>query len=189
MLMMAPACARRLPDSSAGPADASRSGPSVRASAVVGEDAPHSIRRASAGDAADVTELLRELGYPDCASNVRQRLARLAPREDAGVLVGVIDGVVAAVAAYQLIELLERPEPECRITALVVAGGHRRRGLAHALVCAIECIATDHGCLALEVTTRPQRPGATRFYLAVGFQERPRRLIKLLERGDAPRTT
>lgn len=43
-------------------------------------------------------------------------------------------------------------------------------------------------CLRLEVTTRPQRPGATRFYLAVGFQERPRRLIKLLERGDAPRT-
>jgi GNAT superfamily N-acetyltransferase len=151
---------------------------SLRASAVV----VHSIRNAVAGDAADVTELLGELGYPDEVPDVRERLATLTARDDAGVLVAVIDGTVVGAAAYALMDLLERPDPQCRITALVVTEDQRRRGLARALVAAIEAVAIEHGCFALEVTTRPQRTAATRLYLALGFKERPRRLVKPLGR-------
>jgi GNAT superfamily N-acetyltransferase len=143
-------------------------------------DAPHWIRPAVAADASDIAELLDELGYSDDVPIVRARLERLTAQEDAGVVVAVIDGTVAAVAAYQLMELLERREPQCRITTLVVRAAKRRRGLATALVTAIESIAAARGCFRLEVTTGLQRRAARDFYLALGFQERPRRLVKPL---------
>jgi GNAT superfamily N-acetyltransferase len=146
----------------------------------VSNEAPCSIRAAVAADASDVTKLLAELGYPDEVSNVRDRLDRLSTREDAGVLVAVIDETVAGVGAYQLMDLLERSKPQCRITALVIRADEHRRGLGRMLMVAIESLATERGCFRLEVTTRPQRPAATDFYEALGFSERPRRLIKLL---------
>jgi GNAT superfamily N-acetyltransferase len=146
----------------------------------VSNDAPYAIRAAVPADAGDVTELLAELGYPDEVSNVCERLDRLSTRQDTGVLVAVINETVAGVAAYQLMDLLERSEPQCRITALVIRADERRRGLARTLIMAIESLATARGCFRLEVTTRPQRPAATGFYQALGFHERPRRLIKPL---------
>lgn len=146
----------------------------------VADDAPLSIRAAVEADASDVTELLVELGYADEVSNVRERLARLSTRQDAGVLVAVVDGRIAGVVAYQLMDLLEHRDPQCRITTLVVRADARRRGLARGLIAAIESVASERGCFRLEVTTQPQRPAATDFYLAVGFCERPRRLVKPL---------
>jgi GNAT superfamily N-acetyltransferase len=148
----------------------------------VANDAPPSIRTAVAADASDVNELLAELGYPDAVSNVRKRIERLTARRDTGVLVAVIDGRVAGVVAYQLMDLLERQEPQCRITALVVRAQERRRGLARALIATIESVAAECGCFGLEVTTQPERPAATDCYLALGFRERPRRLVKQLSR-------
>ncbi len=87
---------------------------------------------------------------------------------------------MAGVAAYQLMDLLERSEPQCRTTALVVRAHERRRDLARTLMAAIESLATERGCFRLEVTTRAQRPAATDFCRALGFHERPRRLIKPL---------
>jgi GNAT superfamily N-acetyltransferase len=143
------------------------------------------IRTAVAADASDVTELLAELGYPDTVSNVRERLERLTARRDAGVLVAMVDETVAGVVAYQLIDVLERREPQCRITALVVRAEERRRGLARALIAAIESVAAECGCFQLEVTTLPERPAATDCYLGLGFRERPRRLVKPLSRPRA----
>jgi GNAT superfamily N-acetyltransferase len=147
------------------------------------DHAPLSIRAARMADAAAITALLAELGYPDDVLRVRERLDRLTAGSETGVLVSVVDGILAGVAAYQLMDLLERCEPQCRITALVVSTSARRRGLARALIGAVEAIAVERGCFRLEVTTQPQRPAATNFYLALGFHERPRRLIKPLVTG------
>jgi GNAT superfamily N-acetyltransferase len=87
---------------------------------------------------------------------------------------------VAALAAYQVMRLLERPQPQCRITTLVVDAGARRRGLARALLAGIEAIAKETGCFRLEVTTQAHRTDAAALYLALGFHERPRRLVKPL---------
>jgi hypothetical protein len=69
------------------------------------------IRRARVSDAPTITELLAQLGYPDEIANVSARIERLDAREDTGVLVVEINGQVTAVAAYQLMDLLERGEP------------------------------------------------------------------------------
>jgi N-acetylglutamate synthase-like GNAT family acetyltransferase len=138
------------------------------------------IRRARVSDAPTITELLAQLGYPDEIANVSARIERLDAREDTGVLVVEINGQVTAVAAYQLMDLLERREPQCRITTLVVRADARRRGLARGLIERVEAVATGHGCCRLEVATQAHREDAVALYLALGFEERPRRLVKRL---------
>jgi N-acetylglutamate synthase-like GNAT family acetyltransferase len=138
------------------------------------------IRRAGVSDAHAITDLLAELGYPDEIANVSGRLKRLDARKDTGVLVAELAGQVTAVAAYQVMDLLERREPQCRITTLVVRADVRRTGLARRLIEQIEAVATRHGCFRLEVTTQVHREDAAGLYLALGFEERPRRLVKRL---------
>ncbi len=66
------------------------------------------------------------------------------------------------------------------------------QALAHDLIDAIESLARARSCFRLEVTTQPQRTDALGFYVALGFQERPRRLVKPLacpKLRSAPRPT
>ena len=138
------------------------------------------IRRAGQRDTEAIAPLLGQLGYPASALELGERLERLTDHPDAEVLVAELDGEVVGVAAYHLVDLLERPDPQCRITALVVDDRHRRRGVAYALLHTIEESARGVGCFRLEVTTRPERAEALAFYRAAGFDERPRRLTKPL---------
>ena len=138
------------------------------------------LRSARPADAPAVVELLTQLGYPEGEDGAAERLSALVARDDAGVLVAEMEGRAAAVAAYQVMTLLERPRPQCRVLTLVVGRQHRRLGLATALLARIEEIAVQHGCFRMEVTTRSDRHAARQLYLAAGFQERPRRLVKPL---------
>jgi GNAT superfamily N-acetyltransferase len=143
-------------------------------------DTEQGIRPARLTDAGAVAQLLGELGYPTDEDHVRARLERLHSRSDAGVLVASERGTAVALAGYQLVQLLERPQPQCRVTTLVVRADQRRRGLARALVSEVESVARRSGCFRLEVTTQPDRGDAIAFYAALGFDERPHRLIKKL---------
>jgi GNAT superfamily N-acetyltransferase len=148
----------------------------------VTEESEHrvTIRLAARRDAEAIAPLLGQLGYPTTAGELSERIQRLADRPDGEVLVAEIDGEVVGLAAYQLIDLIERLGPQCRITALVVDDRHRRRGVAYALLDTIEETARDFACFRLEVTTRPDRADAMAFYRAAGFDERPHRLVKPL---------
>jgi len=139
-----------------------------------------SIRLARSTDASVIASLLGELGYPTSADDTEARLERLLEHEDAGALVYELAGEAVGLAAYQLIYLLERSQPQCRVTALVVRSQERRRGVAASLIAAVESVAREAGCFRLEVTTQPQRDDALAFYAAHGFDERPRRLVKTL---------
>jgi GNAT superfamily N-acetyltransferase len=143
-------------------------------------DQQRAIRSARLSDAGAVAQLLGELGYPTAESDVRARLERIIARSDAGVLVASQRGEAVGVAGYQLLALLERPRPQCRLTTLVVRADQRRRGVARALVAEVESVAQRSDCFRLEVTTQPDRSGAIAFYAALGFSERPHRLIRML---------
>jgi GNAT superfamily N-acetyltransferase len=152
----------------------------------VSEEPEHrvTIRLATLGDAEAIAPLLGQLGYPTTADELAERIDRLADRPDGEVLVAELDGEVVGLAAYQLIDLIERPDPQCRVTALVVDDRYRRRGVAYALIHTIEETARDFACFRLEVTTRADRADALAFYRAAGFEQRPHRLVKPLPHED-----
>jgi GNAT superfamily N-acetyltransferase len=144
------------------------------------------LRPATPNDATDIAVLLEALGYSAGRNDVESRLQRLLNRSDGGVLVAEVGNKPVALASYQVIDLLEREQPQCRVTALVTHPAHRRRGAATALIQAIESIARQRRCFRLEVTTRPERADALDFYAQLRFSERPRRLVKYL--NDSPRS-
>jgi GrpB-like predicted nucleotidyltransferase (UPF0157 family)/GNAT superfamily N-acetyltransferase len=136
-----------------------------------------------AQDADAVAVLLGDLGYPTEDQDAAAQLGRLLHRDDAGVLVYEdADGGLVGLIAFQVFHLVYRPRPQCRITALSVRADRRRRGIARALVDAVETIAVQRGCDRVELTTRPDRVEALSFYEASGFEHRPHRLAKRL--GD-----
>lgn len=139
------------------------------------------VRAASPADAGKIAELLGDLGYEGDRKDVDGRLNRLLGRRDAGALVAVTAENPIALASFQIIDLLERGEPQCRVTALVTGQEHRRRGAATALIRAVESAARERGCFRLEVTTRPDRNAALHFYAELGFRQRPHRLVKYLD--------
>jgi GrpB-like predicted nucleotidyltransferase (UPF0157 family)/ribosomal protein S18 acetylase RimI-like enzyme len=139
------------------------------------------IRPARPADAAAIAGLLGELGYPTDADQARARLTRVIGRDDAGALVYELEREPVGLVTYQLVDLLYRSRGQLRITALVVRAERRRRGVARALLAAIESLARERDCFRLELTTRPGRSEALALYLAAGFCERPFRLVKTLD--------
>jgi GNAT superfamily N-acetyltransferase len=95
-----------------------------------------------------------------------------------GVYVAEMDGAVVGFAAVQVVPLLERERPLCRLTALVVDEEARRPGVGRALLERVEDEARRLGCERLEVTSSVQREDARAFYERLGFEERPRRFLK-----------
>jgi len=142
------------------------------------------IRPATIADSEPIAPLLAQLGYPTDPEEIPARMRRLAEAPDAGVFVAEAAGRLVGLAAFQIFELIYRPRPQCRLTALVVDRDHRRQAVGTALLEAVERCARERDCFRLELTTRPQRPDALPFYVALGFAERPHRLVKLL--ADCP---
>ncbi|GAB3424977.1 GNAT family N-acetyltransferase [Flindersiella endophytica] len=139
------------------------------------------IRPATLTDAAAVTGLLHQLGYPaNTVPEVRERLAVWAASpSDASVLVAVAgaDGCgrererVVGVVAVAAVPYLEKPGRWARIVALVVADDARSQGVGRRLVSAAETAARDLGCVATELTSARRRVRAHAFYRANGYQD------------------
>lgn len=130
------------------------------------------VRPAALDDAAAVTGLLHQLGYPDnTVPEVRDRLAAWALAPDASVLVAAFGGRVVGVVAVAAVPYLEKPARWARIVALVVADDVRSRGVGRCLVAAAEAAARDLGCVATELTSARRRVRAHAFYRANGYQD------------------
>lgn len=140
-----------------------------------------SIRPADPADASSLVDLLEQLGYPTAVNDIRARLKRLINAPDTGVLVAESAHELVGLAAFHIFDLIYRPRPQCRLTALVVHSRHRRRGVGTELVHAVEQLARESSCYRLELTTRSDRADAVPFYIALGFIERPHRLVKPLD--------
>jgi len=138
------------------------------------------IRPARPDDEAALATLLGELGYPATAGELRGRIAELAGSAADTVLVAEAGGLVVGMASLHVVPFFNEGRSRGRVTALVVDAGQRGRGVGRRLLAAIEAVAADRGCAAIELTSSATRREAHRFYLANGYEDVPHRFLKPL---------
>jgi len=125
-----------------------------------------SVRLAGPGDLPAIALLLGELGYPVEAVGLARRIERLP--ESTTVFVADT-GEVVGLAALDIRHGLQHDAPSARVVAFVVREDSRGRGVARALVEAVESAARDAGCEHLHVTAANRRTEAHAAYAALGF--------------------
>lgn len=124
--------------------------------------------------------LLGELGYPCSPADAAHRLARLGRRTDA--VYAAVDGRrVVGIVAIHLSYMLHTDSRWCRVTALVVAESHRRRGVGDALLRHAEDCALAGGAWGVEPTCNEGRKEAHDFSTRRGYSERRKRFFKSLQ--------
>ena len=137
------------------------------------------VREARLGDAAALMELLTELGFPSSEAEVTQRLESLM-RSGEIVLVAAVGDVPVGLVAVHITPVLHRPTPVGRMTALVVGGSMRGKGVGRALVTAAEEACVVRGCALMEVTSNLRLPEAHRFYEQLGYEFTSKRFKRIL---------
>lgn len=140
------------------------------------------VRPARPTDAAALSALLAELGFPADETTTEQRLSIL---ECAGetVLVAAVDDIPRGFASVHATPVLHRPTPVGRITALLVTSSMRGRGVGRALVQAAEDWSRQRGCALIEVTSNLRLTTAHAFYHHLGFETTSMRFAKSLAGG------
>ena len=129
-----------------------------------------SPRPAREEDAAAVAVLLTDLGHPTTQAEAQRRLREALADPNAHVL--VVDGqhAVVAMLSAQVAPYFPDGSKLLRVTALVVAASHRRKGVGKMLLERCIGIAGSRGCAGVELTTAEHRAGAQRFYERLGFK-------------------
>jgi GNAT superfamily N-acetyltransferase len=138
------------------------------------------IRDAGPADAAAVTELLGELGYPAEAAPVQRRLERIADDPSSKLFVAEVNGDIAGLGGLHVLPLVEHDELGCMLTAMVVGAEHRRQGIGAELLGAVEREARSRGCSRLVLGSADRRADAHAFYESLGFEATGRRFVKAL---------
>lgn len=129
--------------------------------------------------------LLAQLGYPAEATQVERRVAGIL-RAGARLVVARDGSRPVGVLALAFLPQIHHDDPLCRITALVVDESARGAGVGRRLVAEAERIALESGCQRIEVTSADHRAAAHAFYFALGYAEKRKRFMKLLDAGSDP---
>jgi GNAT superfamily N-acetyltransferase len=119
------------------------------------------IRDAGPADAAHLSDLLTQLGYPASAVDVAARLARVMRHSRVVVAVDAGD-VPAGLVVLARIDALEHDLPLCMVVALVVRDSARRRGVGGDLLAEAERWAVEQGCGRVVLGTAHHRTDAIR---------------------------
>ena len=130
------------------------------------------IRPARATDAAALERVFADWDHPLAADAIAERLTEWEATPLAAVLVAESDGEIVGVAAVAASPHLARPGRFARLIGLAVRTSHRRRGIAAALLRAVEDQARAWGCHRVELTSSRRRAEAPPFYAAMGYADR-----------------
>lgn len=141
------------------------------------------LRPATPADAAAVATLLEALGYPCSREDAAERIAVVEDDPTQALIVADHHGDLCGLVALDFMYYLPLGRRTCRITALVVADGHRDRGIGRALLREAESRARAAGATRIEVTSADHRTRAHAFYRACGYGDGSVRLVKRL--GEA----
>ncbi len=108
--------------------------------------------------------------YGDARPSARYLAGLLS--SDTFIAIAALEGdqVVAGLAAYEL-RKFEQERSEIYIYDLAVAAAHRRKGIATALICELQAIATERGAYVIYVQADLSDPPAIALYSKLGVRE------------------
>jgi ribosomal protein S18 acetylase RimI-like enzyme len=138
------------------------------------------LRAARETDAEQVAALMTELGYPSTAASVKERLDHALHSEISCCLVAQDADEVIGLVSAELVPYFPTGTAICRVTSVVVASQHRRRGVGDLLIAAAAEFAREHECSGIEVTSAERRVDAHRFYERLGFSRTAFRFFRAL---------
>lgn len=124
------------------------------------------IRQATPHDIPWLIPLFEALGFQTSAPQLSTRLATMA----ADTLVVCLDAKVIGVATLNVMQVLHRPTPVGRVSALVVDAAYRGLGYGGALLRAAEHELQTRGCALIEITSNVKLTQAHQFYQAHHYQ-------------------
>jgi GNAT superfamily N-acetyltransferase len=125
-----------------------------------------------------LVSLMQELGYSTSRRTIETQLVRYADSEESAVLVASSSTEVFGIINGHLIPALHQSGNIGRITALVVGGKSRSKGVASELLQELEQWFRANDCLRFEVTSADHREVAHRFYESNDYEFGERRFLK-----------
>ncbi len=138
------------------------------------------IREAAVQDAEVLENLLAQLGYPDTAVFLKERIQTLLNHPDASLAVYETDGRVVALLCLHVIPQIALLGSFLRISYFVVDETMRSAHIGSALEAYALEIAREKGCDRIEVHCHERRTDAHRFYARCGYVESPKYFVKNL---------
>jgi GNAT superfamily N-acetyltransferase len=127
-----------------------------------------SVRRMAPNDVPASRALLRQLGYPMDAQEVRRRYEAVAMSRDHILMVAEQGGSVIALCHTFARPALDKP-PEAVVQALVVDPASRALGVGKMMMAAVEAWAADRGYTSVTLGSSVSRSDAHAFYEAIGY--------------------
>lgn len=126
------------------------------------------VRAVTEADIAALAQLLSDFnGMPTTAEQLQQRLDR--SRDVEHPVIAYVEGAAAGFASLRLHYYLGEDVPYAELSELYVDAAYRRRGVARALVEALEAEARSAGATSWTVLTGDDNTMALAFYAQMGF--------------------
>ena len=129
-----------------------------------------SVRNIRVEDAAAITSLSNQLGYPATIAMTIENIRAIRDHVDHDAFVAVYDEkVVGWTHVFSLLQI-ESP-PFCEIRGLVVDKDHQRKGIGKLLVERTKAWGIQKGISRLRLRCNTKRSDAHLFYASLGFEE------------------
>ncbi len=139
------------------------------------------LRAATDLDAGGLSALLAQLGYPDAASSMTQRLPQLLAHPDAELWVATQQDCLCGFISLHFIPQLAMTGDFARISYFCIDEQRRGVGIGARLEQLAEQRARLRGCDRIELHCHSRRLGAHDFYRQQGYQESPKYFYKSLD--------
>ena len=138
------------------------------------------IRSVHIEDAAAISHLMLQLGYPDTAEFMVRRIEAVLTDPMAECWVAEWQNGVAGVLSVNFIPQIALAGDFARLSYFCIDELARGQSVGKKLLEKAESIARQRGCDRIEVHCHQRRVDAHRFYLREGFSESPKYFIKSL---------
>ena len=138
------------------------------------------IRSGQLQDAAQIANLLDQLGYTATSSFVEDKLKRLLQHPDAKLIVAADADRIIGFVSLHFIPQIGVAGDFCRISYFCVDRQSRSAGVGKQLEAAVVEAANQRQCDRIEVHCHSRRRRAHSFYMRQGYIEDPKYLLKRL---------